>query len=131
MTVTINHSVATKKNKILFIRWLLGGFLAFFVSLLSLISNVVIGPTLVAKIFAGQLLAIINFLFNTFTPTDINGNIINWIFSLLIYFVIWYGIGGLLASGRRYQIIFGGTLLIVYVIIGYSMSKQVTLPGMS
>ena len=125
------ESKTSKIWLVLVIRWLFGGLLAFVISLLILISNVVIGPTLVAKIFAGQLLAIINFLFNTFTPTNINGNIINWIFSLLIYFGIWFGIGGLLASGRKYQIIFGGTLFIVYIIIGYSMSKQVTLPGMS
>lgn len=127
----LSESKIWKVRLVLLIRWLLGGLLAFVVSLLSLVSNVVIGPTLVAKIFAGQLLAIMNFLFNIFSPADIKENIISWIFSLILYFGIWFGIGGLIASGRKYQIIFGGTLFIVYVIIGYSMSKQVTLPGMS
>ncbi len=131
MNELIKNNNIPNKNAPLVVRWLVGAFIGFSSSGLLLISNVIIGPTLVGRIYAGQFLILAKLLFEIFDDSNITQQIVGWIVSLFIYFTIWCGVGMLIASGKRNQIILGGVVLILYIILGYSMSDYIALPGMS
>jgi len=120
-TIADPHSKIQKSWAILLLRWFLGSVAGSIGSSFLLASTFLMGPLPIVGIIVlgqyglwNQIISSINFSLYD----KIFLYVLNIIFSLLIYSILWGLIGALLASGRKKQIIIGMILMTLYVIAG-------------
>lgn len=102
-------------------RWFGGCVIGCVSGLLLLIIAFVIGPiALLGFIFLGQYLVFERFVFWVYSSLygDVISYELNFLFSVVVYSVVWGIIGALFASGKKKYVILGTIMFIIYVALG-------------
>jgi hypothetical protein len=128
--ITDSQSKNRRIRLVLFLRWLGGALLGYFVSFLLLILNETGSLPFLGLVISGQEelfeLTFFYALYDKLGSTDSTYNV-----ALFVYASLWGLVGALLMSGRRKQIRLGVIFLILYVITGclsYIILAMVMIP---
>jgi uncharacterized membrane protein len=106
---------------ILILRWLIGGAVAYKVSLFLFILSETQYPPVLGPIISGQQGLFYKLTFN-FLYSHLNSSDLIFEISIFLYQFIWVTTSALIASGEKIQMRIGVILLIIYILLGIGFS---------